>query len=97
MFFGNWKSMCWNSLPGIWTGNLLYRQAFHEVMEQQMEEECLRNMPESIQRSKIIITFPNRLTHFCFPIKVDSMRENLTSEKLEDRVRKMQMQLAEFG
>ncbi len=58
-----------------------------------MEEERLRNMLERIQQSKIIITFPNRLTPFCFPIKVDSMRENLTSEKLEDRVKKMQMQL----
>ena len=62
-------------------------------MEQQMEEERLRNMLERIQKSKIVITFPNRLTPFCFPIKVDSMRENLTSEKLEDRVKRMQMQL----
>ena len=58
-----------------------------------MEEERFRNMLERIQKSKIIITFPNRLTPFCFPIKVDSMRENLTSEKLEDRVKKMQMQM----
>jgi ATP-dependent helicase Lhr and Lhr-like helicase len=33
------------------------------------------------------------LTPFCFPIKVDSMREDLSSEKLEDRVKKMQLQL----
>ncbi len=72
--------------------NLLLRQSYNEVMEQQMEEERLRNMLERIQKSNIIITFPNRLTPFCFPIKVDSMRENLTSEKLEDRVKKMQMQ-----
>jgi ATP-dependent helicase Lhr and Lhr-like helicase len=72
--------------------NLLLRQAYNEVMEQQMEEERLRNMLERIQKSKIIITFPNSLTPFCFPIKVDSMRENLTSEKLEDRIKKMQMQ-----
>jgi ATP-dependent Lhr-like helicase len=58
-----------------------------------MEEVRLRNMLERIQRSKIIITFPQQLTPFCFPIKVDSMRENLTSEKLEDRVKRMQAQL----
>ena len=46
-----------------------------------------------IQRSRIVITFPERLTPFCFPLKVDSMRENLSSEKLEDRVRRMQAQL----
>jgi ATP-dependent Lhr-like helicase len=60
-------------------------------MEQQMEEQRLRSMLERIQQGKIVITFPKNLTPFCFPVKVDSMRENLSSEKLEDRVRKMQM------
>lgn len=75
--------------------NLLLRQAYNEVMAQQMEEARLRNMLERIQHSRIVITFPQRLTPFCFPIKVDSMREELTSEKLEDRVRKMQAQLTQ--
>jgi Lhr-like helicases len=73
--------------------NLLLRQAFQEVFDQQMEEIRLRSMLERVQRSRIVITFPKQLTPFCFPIKVDSMRENLTSEKLEDRVRRMQAQL----
>ncbi len=73
--------------------NLLLRQAYHEVMEQQMEEARLRNMLERVQQSKIIISFPQQLTPFCFPLKVDSMRENFSSEQLEDRVKKMQMQL----
>ncbi|MBN8787138.1 MAG: ligase-associated DNA damage response DEXH box helicase [Terrimonas sp.] len=74
--------------------NVLIQQAFREVLDQQMEEVRLRNMLERIQQSSIIITFPEHLTPFCFPIKVDSMRESLTSEKLEDRIRKMQQQLA---
>ena len=74
--------------------NLLLRQAYGEVMQQQMDEARLRNMLQRIQKSKIIITVPQRLTPFCFPIKVDSMRENLTSEKLEDRVKRMQQQLS---
>lgn len=74
-------------------GNVLLRQAYQEVFDQQMEEVRLRDMLERIQRSKIILTFPKHLTPFCFPIKVDSMRENLTSERLEDRVRRMQQQL----
>jgi ATP-dependent Lhr-like helicase len=73
--------------------NLLLRQAYNEVLEQQMEEQRLRDMLERIQKSRIILTFPRRLTPFCFPIKVDSMREDLSSEKLEDRVKKMQLQL----
>jgi ATP-dependent Lhr-like helicase len=74
--------------------NLLLRQSYREVMEQQMEETRLRDMLSRIQHSKIIITFPERLTPFCFPIKVDSLREDLSSEKLEDRVRRMQAALA---
>lgn len=58
-----------------------------------MEEVRLRDMLERIQQSTIVITFPQQLTPFCFPIKVDSMREDLSSEKLEDRVKKMQQQL----
>jgi ATP-dependent helicase Lhr and Lhr-like helicase len=76
--------------------NLLLRQAYHEVMEQQMEEARLRQMLERIQLGKIIITFPTKLTPFCFPLKVDSMRENFSSELLEDRVKKMQLQLKNF-
>ena len=74
--------------------NLLIRQAFQEVFDQQMQEVRLRDMLYRIQKSDIVITFPQRLTPFCFPIKVDSMRENITSEKLEDRVRRMQLQLS---
>lgn len=73
--------------------NVLLQQAYREVLDQQMEEMRLRNMLERVQQSDIIITFPERLTPFCFPIKVDSMRENLSSEKLEDRVKRMQQQL----
>jgi ATP-dependent Lhr-like helicase len=74
-------------------GNLLLRQSYQEVFYQQMEEVRLRNMLERIQDSRVVITYPNRLTPFCFPIKVDSMRENISSEKFEDRIKRMQTQL----
>jgi ATP-dependent Lhr-like helicase len=86
-------SLLFNVFSEYEPGNLLLRQSYQEVFDQQMEEVRLRNMLERVQQSKIIITFPQRLTPFCFPIKVDSMRENLTSEKLEDRVKRMQAQL----
>ncbi len=73
--------------------NLLMRQAYQEVFDQQMEETRLRDMLTRIQQSKIILSFPERLTPFSFPVKVDSLRENLSSEKLEDRVKRMQTQL----
>jgi ATP-dependent Lhr-like helicase len=47
-----------------------------------------------ITNSNIIVTFPQQLTPLSFPIIVDGLsRINLSSEKLEDRVKKMQMQL----
>lgn len=69
--------------------NILVRQAYNEAFFYQMEEARLRETLERIRSGKIVITFPQRLTPFCFPIKVDSLREELTSEKLEDRIKKM--------
>jgi len=88
-------SLLFNVFSEYEPDNLLLRQSYQEVMDQQMEEVRLRDMLERIQQSKIVITFPQQLTPFCFPVKVDSMREDLSSEKLEDRVRKMQQQLEE--
>ncbi|HVX26546.1 MAG TPA: ligase-associated DNA damage response DEXH box helicase [Parafilimonas sp.] len=74
--------------------NILLRQAYHEVFEQQMEEVRLRAALERISNNDIILKFPERLTPLSFPIIVDSLsRYNLSSEKFEDRVRKMQKQL----
>jgi ATP-dependent Lhr-like helicase len=77
--------------------NVLIRQAYQEVFDQQMEEARLREMLQRVQASKIVLTYPGRLTPFCFPIKVDSLRESLTSEKLADRVRRMQSELGSAG
>lgn len=74
--------------------NILLRQAYQEVMQQQMDEVRLRAALERIYSHKIILTFPKQLTPLSFPIIVDGLnRNNLTSERLEDRVRKMQQQL----
>jgi len=72
--------------------NLLLRQAFNEAFFYQMEEARLRESLERIYNNKIVITEPEQLTPFCFPIKVDSLRESLTSEKLADRIKRMRPQ-----
>ena len=71
--------------------NLLLLQAMEEVMDFQLEEARLRKALERINGQKIIITEPKQPTPFAFPIMVDRMREKLTSEKLEDRIKKMVM------
>lgn len=87
------SSLLFNVFSEYEPNNVLLRQSYQEVLDQQMEEVRLRNMLQRIQASRIILTFPEKLTPFCFPIKVDSMREDLSSEKLEDRVKRMQLQL----
>jgi ATP-dependent Lhr-like helicase len=82
-------SLLFNVFSEYEPGNLLLRQAYTEVMEQQMEETRLRDMLHRIRQAKIVFTYPKELTPFCFPVKVDSLREDLSSEKLEDRIRKM--------
>jgi ATP-dependent Lhr-like helicase len=71
--------------------NLLLRQAFDEVMDFQLEEARLRRALDRIAHQRIVITHPEKPTPFAFPIMVDRMREKLTSEKIEDRIRKMVM------
>ncbi|CAN5738231.1 ligase-associated DNA damage response DEXH box helicase [soil metagenome] len=74
--------------------NILLRQAYQEVFDQQMEEVRLRNALQRIQNSRIVIMFPQQFTPLSFPIIVDGLsRYNLSSEKLEDRIRRMQQQL----
>lgn len=72
--------------------SLLLKQAHEEMLQFQLEESRLRKALHRIQKQKIVIKDTERPTPFSFPIMVDSMREKMSSEKLEDRVRKMQLQ-----
>jgi ATP-dependent Lhr-like helicase len=73
--------------------NFLFKQAYSEVMEFQIEEVRLRNALTRIKNQKTVLTYPDRPTPFSFPILVDRLREKLTSEKLSDRIKKMTLQL----
>lgn len=72
-------------------GSLLIKQAHEEMLQFQLEEYRLRTALNRIRGQKIIITHPSKPTPFAFPIMVDSMREKMSSEKLVDRVKKMQL------
>ncbi|NIG53301.1 ligase-associated DNA damage response DEXH box helicase [Chitinophaga sp. Cy-1792] len=83
------SSLIFNVFKDYDPDNLLLRQAFNEAFFYQMEEARLRETLDRIAVSKIIVTHPQHLTPFCFPIKVDSLRDTMTSERLEDRIKKM--------
>ena len=70
--------------------NMLLLQSYEEVMDFQLEEARMRRALERIAGQKLIIREPGKPTPFSFPIIVDRLsRDKLTSERLEDRVKKM--------
>jgi ATP-dependent Lhr-like helicase len=74
--------------------NLLYLQAFEEVMEFQLEETRMREAMRRIANQTIILKKLEKPSPFSFPIMVDRLnREKLSSEKLEDKIRKMKLEL----
>jgi len=77
--------------------NLLIAQAMQEALYLQVEQSTLADVLQSIRQQKIIIEYPRYPTPFAFPIMVDRLREKISSETLEDRIRKMQEQLEAYA
>ena len=73
--------------------HLLLRQAYDEVLNIQLDESRLRRALQRIQGQDVILKHVDRFSPFAFPIFVDRLREKLSSEKLIDRVRKMQKKM----
>ncbi|AUC78471.1 DNA ligase-associated DEXH box helicase [Nonlabens sp. MB-3u-79] len=71
--------------------NLLFRQAYTETYEQEIEEYRLREAFERIENQTIVWKACERPTPFSFPIITDRLREKLSSEKLADRIKRMQL------
>ena len=73
--------------------NLLLRQAQREVIDYQIDAHRLRAALARLQGQQLRVTRPGRFTPFSFPIMVDRLRERLSTEKLADRIARMQVQL----
>ncbi|MGI9651515.1 helicase-related protein [Chryseobacterium sp. RLHN22] len=69
--------------------HFLVRQAYMEVFNMQLQEQRLVEAFKRIEKSKIILKFANAFTPLSFPIKVDSLRQTLTSEDLDSRIQKL--------
>ena len=72
--------------------NLLLRQAYTEVFNQQLEEVRLQAAFQRISESKIILKRAKAFTPLSFPIKVDSLRNALSNESLEKRIQRIKEQ-----
>ncbi|MEP6732506.1 MAG: ligase-associated DNA damage response DEXH box helicase [bacterium] len=74
-------------------GNLLLVQAHREVLERQLERSRLGQTLQRLSDSKVVITSPKRFTPLSFPLLVDRTRNKVSSEKLSDRIKRMQLAL----
>ncbi len=70
--------------------HLLLRQAYDEALNLQLDLPRLHAVLQRIARQRVVLKDPGRFTPFAFPIVVDRLGGmNLTSEQLEDRIKKM--------
>jgi len=72
--------------------NLLLRQAYTEVFNQQLEEARLQQAFERISKSKIIVKYAKSFTPLSFPLKVDSLRGTMSNENLDKRIQRIKEQ-----
>ncbi|MBO3116819.1 ligase-associated DNA damage response DEXH box helicase [Winogradskyella sp. DF17] len=72
--------------------NLLLRQAYTEVFNQQLEEARLQQAFERISKSKIIVKRSKSFTPLSFPLKVDSLRGTMSNENLDKRIQRIKEQ-----
>jgi ATP-dependent Lhr-like helicase len=73
-------------------GNPLLGQAEREVLERQLEFSRLAEALRRMHETPIVLRRTHKPSPFAFPILVGRFREKLTSEKLADRVRRMQVE-----
>ncbi len=70
--------------------HLLLAQAHSEVMEGQLGYAEVEKTLLALQKTRLLCTTPTQVTPFAFPILIDRLREQLSSETLEQRIEKMQ-------
>ena len=77
--------------------NLLYQQAIEETFDHGMERGRMTQVFENIQKQTIVWRECSQPTPFSFPLITDRIRAKLSSESVEDRIKKMYLQLEKAG
>lgn len=71
----------------------LLLQAVREVCDRQLEVGRLRALLDELAGGKWLLRELQRPSPLCFPLMVERLRDHLSSEKLADRIRRMQLEL----
>lgn len=91
------SSLVYEVLQDYDSGNLLLAQAEAEVLQRQLEASRLQKALERIGQSRVTVTKPPRPTPFAFPLLVDRLRQTVSSETLEERIRKLQLRYEQWA
>jgi ATP-dependent Lhr-like helicase len=70
-------------------GNLLLSQAEREALEQELEIERLRATLARMAGQNVVFVSPQRFPPVSFPLMVERLREEVSTEALSDRVARM--------
>jgi ATP-dependent Lhr-like helicase len=73
--------------------HLLLLQAYEEVLTFGLQEMRLRQALERIEAQEKVLSRPQKATPLAFPIMIDRIRSRLSSERLEDRIKRMRREL----
>jgi ATP-dependent Lhr-like helicase len=74
-------------------GHLLLEQAYQEVRERQLQIERLDHAIGDFSRRQFLFQDVRDLTPFSFPLYVERVRSTLSSERLDDRIARLQARL----
>ncbi|MEO8937317.1 MAG: ligase-associated DNA damage response DEXH box helicase [Burkholderiaceae bacterium] len=74
-------------------GNLLLTQAETEALEQELDIGRLRGTLERVATWDLCITRPAHATPFSFPLMIERFREEVSTEKLAERIARMLAEL----
>ena len=77
--------------------NLLYQQAIEETFDHGIERGRIQLVFEELEQKTIIWKNCSQPTPFSFPLITDRIRSKLSSENVEDRIKKMYLQLDKTG
>ena len=77
--------------------NLLYQQAIEETFDHGIERGRIQLVFEELNQKTIIWKNCSQPTPFSFPLITDRIRSKLSSENVEDRIKKMYLQLDKTG
>lgn len=73
--------------------NLLLEQARREVLQHKLQSDRMAAALTRIHGCRIRVEHPPKVTPMAFPLLIDRMRERLSSESLEERIRSLQQTL----